>query len=208
MEIIVTSDTHNDHGLLKLPAKMDLFIHCGDFTYNSTLEEIKGFFSWIDSLDATYKVIIAGNHDKMFALDKAQALKHKPRSVVYLENSGVRLPNGLTIYGVPVVPRHKPHAFTLLPEQTKPFFERIPHGTDILVTHAPPKGILDKSKAGESCGSEYLLNRVKEVTPKMHLFGHIHESYGTMESEGIRFVNAAFLHKREVTGNEFFTISI
>ena len=54
----------------------------------------------------------------------------------------------------------------------------IPDDTDILVTHGPPYKILDKTDSGEEPGCKLLANRVAVVKPKVHIFGHIHESYG------------------------------
>ena len=56
----------------------------------------------------------------------------------------------------------------------------IPDYVDIIVTHGPPKGILDKSydrdHKMESCGDKSLLNRVLEIQPAYMLFGHIHNN--------------------------------
>jgi Icc-related predicted phosphoesterase len=47
-----------------------------------------------------------------------------------------------------------------------------------VITHGPPKGILDKSydKIGhmESCGDKSLLNQVLAMQPAYVCFGHIH----------------------------------
>jgi Calcineurin-like phosphoesterase len=49
---------------------------------------------------------------------------------------------------------------------------------DIMVTHGPPKGILDECLQGQK-GCEKLLRAVCRARPRMHCFGHIHEGYGT-----------------------------
>lgn len=49
--------------------------------------------------------------------------------------------------------------------------------TDILITHGPPKGVLDE-EGGESFGSAALRGVLEKVQPKLHCFGHIHESKG------------------------------
>ena len=53
----------------------------------------------------------------------------------------------------------------------------IPEGVDIVMTHGPPKGILDLCPQG-SVGCENLRRALHRVRPKMHCFGHIHEGYG------------------------------
>ena len=70
--------------------------------------------------------------------------------------------------------------------------EGIPKGVDVLVTHEPPMMILDESN-GKHWGNLPLRNRVMEVKPRYHLFGHAHESYGVLQQDGIVFANGAFL---------------
>lgn len=53
----------------------------------------------------------------------------------------------------------------------------IPDGVDIVMTHGPPKGILDWCPQGR-VGCENLLKALCRVRPMMHCFGHIHESNG------------------------------
>lgn len=55
------------------------------------------------------------------------------------------------------------------------------------------KGILDNAKpqntnAGSETLAQEVLNRVK---PLYHIFGHIHEGYGTLKKDKITFINAA-----------------
>ena len=70
--------------------------------------------------------------------------------------------------------------------------ELIPSNVDVLVTHEPPIMILDKS-SGIHWGNAPLRNRVLEVKPRYHLFGHAHEANGIIESNGIIFSNGAVL---------------
>ena len=53
----------------------------------------------------------------------------------------------------------------------------IPDTVDIIMTHGPPRGILDWCLQGH-VGCNNLLQAVRRVQPKMHCFGHIHESNG------------------------------
>ena len=58
----------------------------------------------------------------------------------------------------------------------------------ILVTHAPAFGIRDKNVHGISIGSQCILDLVKRKSFKLHLFGHVHESFGRYG----RHINGAF----------------
>ena len=53
----------------------------------------------------------------------------------------------------------------------------IPDNADIVMTHGPPKGILDWCPEG-NVGCENLLQAIRRAKPVMHCFGHIHESNG------------------------------
>lgn len=46
------------------------------------------------------------------------------------------------------------------------------------MTHGPPFGVLDATRIGSKAGCAYLLNAVARARPKVHCFGHIHESAG------------------------------
>jgi len=36
-----------------------------------------------------------------------------------------------------------------------------------------------------------LLERIRKIRPKYHIFGHIHEGYGKYECDGIQYINCA-----------------
>lgn len=68
-----------------------------------------------------------------------------------------------------------------------------PVGVDVLITHGPPKYILDLA-GGEHVGSMSLSDAVSiSIQPKLHVFGHIHEGYGTQRYGNIDFVNCSLL---------------
>ncbi|MCJ1449767.1 hypothetical protein MMC28_000095 [Mycoblastus sanguinarius] len=68
-------------------------------------------------------------------------------------------------------PQHVPAGVASI--ATKP----IPDDVDIVMTHGPPKGILDWCPQG-NVGCENLLHAIRRVKPMMHCFGHVHEGNG------------------------------
>ena len=73
----------------------------------------------------------------------------------------------------------------------------IPEDTDILVLHGPPYGYGDYSSYGdEHTGSPSLLERIKEVKPKLVVFGHIHEGRGQWEYEDIKLANVTLVNSK------------
>lgn len=53
----------------------------------------------------------------------------------------------------------------------------IPDDVDIVMTHGPPRGILDWCPEG-NVGCKNLFQAIRRVKPRMHCFGHIHEGNG------------------------------
>jgi Icc-related predicted phosphoesterase len=79
-------------------------------------------------------------------------------------------------------------------------WENIPEDLDILITHMPPKYILDTNPSGEHCGCSQLAEKVKLVKPKYHVFGHIHLHGGkTQEIWETEFINCAVKNEQYLT---------
>ena len=62
---------------------------------------------------------------------------------------------------------------------------------DILISHGPPLGVLDMTFRGKRVGWKELADRVREIKPRYHLFGHIHEGYGVTQLETTLYGNAS-----------------
>lgn len=63
----------------------------------------------------------------------------------------------------------------------------------ILVTHGPPKNILDRVANGLRAGSVSIFNLVKDKQPIFHIFGHIHEAFGKAKIDNTICCNASCL---------------
>ena len=70
----------------------------------------------------------------------------------------------------------------------------MPKEVDVLITHTPPYGILDKSSRQIHLGCKDLLQKVKQIKPQYHIFGHIHASYGKVKTGETTFINASNLN--------------
>ena len=62
VRFVVTSDTHNKHGMLNLPQEADVLLHCGDFTYAGSNAEVSRFNDWLGTVNYKHKIVICGNH--------------------------------------------------------------------------------------------------------------------------------------------------
>ncbi len=132
---------------------------------------------------------MAGNHDFLFQREpeRARALLGE---VVYLQDAGASV-GGLRVWGSPWQPWFHDWAFNLprgiaLAER----WALVPDALDVLVTHGPPHGILDRTAQGERVGCEELERALGRIRPRLHLFGHIHEAYGAERRGATLFVNA------------------
>lgn len=98
---------------------------------------------------------------------------------------------GINIYGSPWQPWYHDWAFNLeRGEEIKKKWDLIPQGVDVLITHGPPHKILDKTIEGVDAGCEMLVEAIKRVKPKIHVFGHIHEARGQVLQDGVHYINA------------------
>jgi Icc-related predicted phosphoesterase len=75
-------------------------------------------------------------------------------------------------------------------EEIQQHWEKIPNDTDILITHTPPKGILDETNKQIEVGCPYLRKTIETQQPKLHIFGHLHENYGKVRLNNTLFINA------------------
>jgi predicted phosphohydrolase len=145
---------------------------------------------WLRSLPHPHKVIIAGNHD--FCLEReARLARPLLDGLIYLQDEGTTV-EGLHIYGSPWQPWFHDWAFNLRRgEPLRRVWESIPAATQVLVTHGPPHGILDKTFDNRHVGCEELSRRIESVAPRLHVFGHIHEAYGQQRVGDTLYLNAS-----------------
>jgi Icc-related predicted phosphoesterase len=189
MRVVCISDTHNRLHKLAVPPG-DLLIHAGDLTGQGSLDEIAREHRAIAALPHRYKVIIAGNHDFGFERAPAEA-RALITSAIYLQDESVTI-EGLRIYGSPWQPWFWDWAFNWpRGKSMKPIWDKIPEGTDILVTHGPPLGHGDRCVDGNLAGCPDLLDAIRRVKPRYHIFGHIHEGYGRTQEGPTTCVNAS-----------------
>ncbi len=190
MKIVFISDTHAQHRKAKLP-EGDLLLHGGDVT-NGRESQMDDFLRWLADQPHKYKVFIGGNMDGMLEKEAAQYRASLPPNTFYLENEGIEI-EGLFIWGSPMIPRFVGAFNCDRGAELRAYWEKIPDNVDILLTHTPPGGILDRTSMGKSVGCRELRRRVDELQPKLHLFGHVHESYGQQSDERTTFVNGSFV---------------
>lgn len=187
--ILCISDTHNMHRRLREMPEADVLVHCGDFTEFGTEKEALDFLEWFCDLPYRHKIFTTGNHDVCLYEGRIEGLDD---NVHFLKNDGITLED-VKFYGVP---------FFIAGMEDKAA-EVVPDGTDIVISHEPPFGILDDSdfELGGNLGldsithygSTALRERICKVKPKYSLFGHVHSQYGTEQHGDTTFINASIM---------------
>lgn len=208
MRLILISDTHSCHDELGELPEGDVLIHAGDMTNQGTFEEVEIFCNWFKSQPHKYKILIAGNHDFLFQTNPKVA-QELVRGVHYLQDSEVVLED-FKFYGSPWQPEFHNWAFNLpRGEQLERVWSRIPSDTDILITHGPPAGTLDKNRSGFPCGCEDLAKRLEDLEKlKLHVFGHIHEARGHTTYGDLQLVNASSINLYHTEMREPFVVDL
>lgn len=203
------SDTHNLHHDLRLEEGITTIIHSGDSTTSknpvANQQEFESFLQWYANIYVKNKVLIAGNHD-WWALKKYNKDKVKDYGIIYLEDSEEYV-DGKLIYGSPWTPNFGEWYFMKDMSKIGKVWNALYEGIDILVTHGPPKMILDLShdKTGklEYCGDGALFKAVMNTNIPFHLFGHIHNSEGCYNQGFRKINNTIFSNAACVTDGRF-----
>ncbi|MBI3651906.1 MAG: metallophosphatase domain-containing protein [Acidobacteria bacterium] len=217
MRLVITSDCHGKLQEAELPAG-DILILAGDvFANRSAIPERDAYFqlnemheldAFCGALPYAQVLLIAGNHDWLFEVDKLayRQLQH----ITYLQDSGIEI-DGVKFYGSPHQPWFYDWAFNL-PRKGKElahYWSLIPEDTEVLITHGPPYGILDRPFGiQDHVGCELLLQRVSVVQPRVHAFGHIHGSYGQEKVGNTLFVNASLCNETYKATNPPIVVDI
>lgn len=198
------SDLHGEFPTLEPGG--EVLIVAGDFTASDTEPEYFRFFDWLYEQKHKKKVIVPGNHDTLMEKENYKGPAGVMEGVFdFLCDSGTEF-QGMKIWGSPwtaAFPGMNPHCmgYTIImgcdtDDWLAEHWGMIPPDTDILITHCPPFGVMDRSRNKVRCGSQslYDIHHKWRIHPRLHVFGHIHEGYGVIERGGTIFVNASHMN--------------
>lgn len=189
MQVLVITDIHGSLDSLKTILEMnksvDLILVCGDIThYNSP-----HITTMLEPFDLEKTLFVPGNCDTIEVMD-------------ILNEHGVNIhgrtveTNGIKIRGIG---GSNPTPFDTPLEYTENELKEIlfkDKDVDILVSHAPPKGILDRvgvSHVGSVAVREY----IEETQPRYVFCGHIHEQEGEEVLNDSKIINPGPVTKRK-----------
>jgi Icc-related predicted phosphoesterase len=183
LRLVVISDTHGFEDQLTVDGATlpdgDVLLHLGDFSVDRSSDEaayLKKFDSWLAGQPHPTKIVLRGNHDpRLYSFSQSGA--------TYLTEAKVQQIAGYTFAFVPYLSgglRRK---------------KCLPKSCDVLVSHVPPRNVLDRCATGKYAGSQTLLKGAQRMTagpPTLWLCGHIHEARGVVR-------NTIFCMNKETT---------
>ncbi|PYH95788.1 ser/Thr protein phosphatase family protein [Aspergillus ellipticus CBS 707.79] len=107
----------------------------------------------------------------------------KDSGILFLDegNYHFELSNGaaLRVYASPYTPSLGDWGFQYRQGEDHAFsMDMDVDSVDVVITHGPPRGIMDYTDSGQRAGCPHLFEAVARCRPRMHCFGHIHEAWG------------------------------
>lgn len=217
------SDSHTKHRMLNVPTDVDMLLFAGDAgSYRDPSMNANGVvdtLEWMESMtNIRHKIFVAGNHDT--SIERKLVDPKKYPSITWLDHESIVV-EGIKIFGSPYTPSFgQGWAYNVNRNKLSEYWKDIPMDTDILITHGPPKSILDMTlnRDGylEQCGCKSLLNRIKEIgNIRYHVFGHLHQESDCLNAAILKingmkttFVNASVLDLGYEICNNGFIIEI
>jgi len=208
MKVCAMSDLHGYK--VDIP-KCDVLVVAGDISSSGDETWFKNdFIPYLSENKDKYDIcfLVFGNHD-----DKIQManITNVPNYIKILTNTEYKYKNK-KFFGSPYS-KYTPEIYktmnTLIESSLKMLFECIPEDTDILITHSPPYGIGDVVvNETEHLGSVSLLERIKIVKPKIHIFGHIHTGEKYTKENGTKHYNVSILGENYKITNKPIIIDV
>ena len=234
LTLVCISDTHMRHKYFDdtFP-NGDVLVHTGDASNFGSFDELKEFALWFAQQPHKYKIFVPGNHDMLFDEKfydvyykewtigkKESSLKIKQLmaklGIIVLIDESIVIEN-IKFYGTPwtIIEHPWQTAFQLPADKMVTKWEHIEEDTDILLTHSPPYGILDKCLfGGSNTGCKELMRVVKEkIKPAVHVYGHEHGEPGIQQhiyqsGQCTYFGNAASVSEYYITRRNPLVFSI
>lgn len=174
MKILAFSDLHHARAkaalLVQASGDADLVIGAGDFANHR--QDIPQALNLLAGI-AGPMVVVPGNNESDAELRDAS---HAGTVVLHGQAAEI---DGVKIFGigagVPVTPWD--WSFDLTEEAAAALLAPC-ETADILITHSPPKGVVDEPRPGLSLGSTAVYDAIERIQPALVLCGHIHECWG------------------------------
>lgn len=201
---------------------IDILFISGDMTYRGAYKKLKKVREQLtDLIQYGYVSDVAvtpGNHELSFQRADGYDNPVLARSC-FQGNANIHLflheakeIQGIKIFGSPWTPEFHNWAYNYFWYEAENLWNQIPNNTQVLMTHGPPEFIMDEVHEYmkvKYCGCPVLAKKIVNTPSiKYHLFGHIHEGYGTVEKQGTTYMNSSIMDGNYKPTNkpQYFTI--
>ena len=177
MKLLLFSDLHCDAEaatrLVRTSRDVDVVVCAGDLAnsrrrLNVCLDVLRGITCPV--------VLVPGNNE---SFDELKSACQGWASAHVLHGEGAKI-GQIEFFGlgggIPVTP-FGDWSFDFTEEQAEAMLATAPRG-GVLVTHSPPKGIVDLASNGSSLGSTAVRAAIDRCQPRLVVCGHIHGSGG------------------------------
>jgi Icc-related predicted phosphoesterase len=190
MKLLLFSDIHSDtrvvSNLVEMSEVVDAVVGAGDYCIAR-----RGLDGIIEALRKIKKptLLVPGNSESEKEL-KAACLSWEHAHVLH---GGLKVIDGVSFYGIgggiPVTPFGS-WSYDFTEDQARELLRDCPSG-GVLISHSPPKGILDLSSDGRRLGSQAVGEAIINKQPTLVVCGHIHGSAGQVAYlDKITIINA------------------
>lgn len=182
-DLLLFSDVHNDHDacnrLVDRSAEVDLVLGAGDFcTMRQGLGPVIERLSAID----TPAVLVPGNSESVEELQAAvDEAGWTEATVLHGEAATVA---GVSVFGIgagiPITPFGN-WSYDVSEEDAADMLRDCPEGA-VLVSHSPPHNVVDQDSRGRHLGSHAIREAIERTHPLLVVCGHIHGSWGQVDT--------------------------
>jgi len=176
------------------------------------IEQYENFNAWIGAMKekGVFKdfIYVPGNHFPTMFINENDSPSKRFKNIMsnaYVVDSHnpIFKIQGVSFFGTSLQTTFGKWSFNKLDDELKEYFEKYmknDHIFDIILSHAPPSGILDRAyrnygrnveETGCKFFADFVWKNVVRRKTQAVLFGHIHESYGMLEQFGCKFINSA-----------------
>ena len=191
-DLLLFSDVHGDREacrrLVDRATEVDVVVGAGDFCV--ARRNLSAPIEVLSAID-TPTVLVPGNAEDEDELAE-QIERHDWTAARVLHGSGTTI-NGVPYYGIgggiPVTP-FGPWSYDFTEAQAEAMLSDLPDRA-VLVSHSPPKDVVDRDSKGQSLGSTAVRAAIEATEPRLTVCGHIHGSWGETDTlAGTPVVNA------------------
>lgn len=212
--IEATSDTH-------FPVKgeqfqgADVLVVAGDLMMQGTAEEGYPALDAINALPHKHKIVVGGNHDRMFDPSSQYHLspaliEHTYPGIIFLghpfRRDTVEL-YGRSFLGLPYVTNLPRWAFNRDEYYLSQLVKTAPE-THVVISHSPPMFTRDGSEVQQAWGVAAYREILHQRPPEVWICGHIHESYGLTKGLHTSLYNVAMCDEHYKQVNKPVIISM